>query len=95
MESDDRTGAEFTDNAIKEIISAHLLCDFDEMNAGSRFVEDLYADSMDVLDIFLQISETFDLDLDTGKLAQTRTVGALCQLVFETRASVMIAMSAS
>lgn len=66
---------------IKEIICAHLLCDFDEVHSTSRFVEDLYADSLDILDMFLQVSEELDLDLDPDKLSKTRTVGAFCQLV--------------
>lgn len=69
------------EHTIKAIICEHLLCDVDEVHSTSRFVEDLYADSLDILDMFLQVSEALDLDLDTDKLSKTRTVGAFCQLV--------------
>lgn len=66
---------------IKAIICERLLCEFDDVHSNSRFVEDLYADSLDILDMFLQVRETLDLELDTDKLSKTRTVGAFCQLV--------------
>ncbi|VVO48615.1 phosphopantetheine-binding protein [Pseudomonas fluorescens] len=81
MLNDECPGDNSIEYTIKAIICAHLLCDFDEIHQTSRFVEDLYADSLDILDMFLQVREQLNLELDTDKLSQTRTVGAFCQLV--------------
>ncbi|MNF08983.1 Acyl carrier protein [compost metagenome] len=81
MLNDENLGGSSIEHTIKAIISAHLLCDVDEIHSTSRFVEDLYADSLDILDMFMQVSEELDLDLDTDKLSRTRTVGAFCKLV--------------
>ncbi|WP_110402632.1 MULTISPECIES: phosphopantetheine-binding protein [unclassified Pseudomonas] len=81
--SDKPPSESLAEPTLKLIVAAHLLCNVDEIHPSSRFVDDLYADSMDILDIYMQVSEYFDLDLDTGKLATTRTFGAFCQLVDE------------
>lgn len=47
---------------VKEIIADRMKIDVSEINTDSRFVEDLGADSLTVIDIVMKIEEEFGLD---------------------------------
>lgn len=63
------------------VLSKHLLVDMETIGPESHLIRDLYADSMDLLDIYMQISEAVDVDLDTQALSEVRKVGELCEAV--------------
>ena len=48
---------------IEKIISEALGCDLDAIKDESRFVEDLGADSLNIVEIVMGIEDEFDLDI--------------------------------
>ncbi|VVP32605.1 Acyl carrier protein [Pseudomonas fluorescens] len=75
--------SEAINSAVYSVLSRHLLVSLEHIQPHSRLVDDLYADSMDLLDMFMQISEVLDVDLNTDKLAQVRYVSELCEVAQE------------
>ena len=48
--------------------------DRDDINEKTRFVEDLQADSVRLLEIVMDVEEEFDIELDDEKLSELKNV---------------------
>lgn len=66
-----------TQDKIKLIIINKLLVDSIAVTPTARLVEDLGADSLNILDIIMDITEAFDIDLPPEEVARVRRVGDL------------------
>ena len=62
---------------IRTIISEKLLVRLEAVKPTARLVEDLGADSLNILDIIMDITEAFDIDLPPEEVARVRKVGDL------------------
>lgn len=69
---------------VTDIISRTLLVDAASIEPGHRLVEDLGADSLNLLEIVLEINETFAIELPVEGVAQVRRVEDLLGLVLQT-----------
>lgn len=58
-------------NAIAEVLDL----DKDKITADSKFVDDLGADSLDVLEIIMGIEDEFGIEIPTDQAASIVTVG--------------------
>ena len=61
---------------IKDIIVHHLEVDIEELNDGTRFVEDLGADLIDLVEIRLAMEEEFEVEIPEDAADSILTVGA-------------------
>lgn len=52
-----------------------------QVRTGSQLVYDLGADSSDLLELSLQLSEHFGCDLDTERLGHVQTLGDYCTII--------------
>lgn len=52
-----------------------------EIESESRLVEDLYVDSMGLVEIVLALNEKFEVDLPDADVELCSTVGDVCRLV--------------
>jgi acyl carrier protein len=59
------------------------------IEASSRLVEDLYVDSMNVVEIVMTLNEAFDVEVPAAGVAEWRTVGDICCLVESCRIKVL------
>ncbi len=59
---------------IREIIADVLNLDPEEIRLDSAFVDDLGADSLDVMQIIMGIEETFDIEIDNDVAEKITTV---------------------
>ena len=50
-------------NKIKEVVAEQLDCNLDEIKEDSKFVEDLGADSLDVVELVMALEEEFDIEI--------------------------------
>jgi len=48
---------------IKEVVVEQLDCDAAEVKEESRFIEDLGADSLDVVELVMALEEEFDIEI--------------------------------
>lgn len=60
---------------LKQIISEVLNVDEDEITMETKFVDDLGADSLDVLQIIMGIEQEFDVEIDTEEVENIASVG--------------------
>ncbi|MCS6957797.1 MAG: acyl carrier protein [Aquificaceae bacterium] len=60
---------------IKEIIADQLGVEVDKLNPGARFVEDLGADSLDVVELVMAFEEEFGIEIPDEDAEKIRTVG--------------------
>ena len=70
------------------ILKLHLdVIDYDSIPADARFVEDLGADSLDIVEIIMAVEEKYDIIIPDEKLDELTTVGQLIQFVREEKKS--------
>lgn len=62
---------------LKELICNYVDADYDEINEGSRFAEDLGFNSYDLMCMLGDCEDEFDIELDESEAAEKKTVGEL------------------
>jgi len=62
---------------LKEILAEELDVEMDEVTLEANFKEDLEADSLDMMQLVMEIEEEFDIEVETEELASIQTVGDL------------------
>lgn len=59
---------------IRKIIAEEMNLNVEDVKSESRFVEDLAADSLDVIQIVLKLEEEFDIEIPDDAVEQISTV---------------------
>ena len=63
-----------TDDKVKQIIVEQLGVDEAEVTASASFVDDLGADSLDVVELVMAFEEAFDIEIPDEDAEKIRTV---------------------
>lgn len=66
---------------IREIIVEQLDVDEDKVTADASITEDLGADSLDVVDLVMNIEESFDLEIPDEEVENIKTVGDIVKFI--------------
>ncbi len=66
---------------VKEVIVEQLDCNPDEVKEDSKFIEDLGADSLDVVELVMALEEKFDIEIPDEEAEKILTVGDAIQYV--------------
>lgn len=69
------------EDRIKKIVSISLGVSVADLKATDHLILDLQADSLDILDITMDIEREFDVEIDDDAAAAFRTVGDLIEHV--------------
>jgi len=59
---------------VKEVIVEQLNVNEDEVKPESRFVEDLGADSLDVVEMIMALEEKFEIEIPDSEAEKIKTV---------------------
>ena len=59
---------------VKEVVVEQLDCNPAEVKEDSRFVEDLGADSLDVVELVMALEEKFDIEIPDEDAEKIKTV---------------------
>ena len=59
---------------VKEVVVEQLNCIADEVKEESKFVEDLGADSLDVVELVMALEEKFDIEIPDDEAEKIQTV---------------------
>ncbi|MFO7310494.1 MAG: acyl carrier protein [Bacillota bacterium] len=70
---------------VKKIVSERLGVDEDEITPESSFVDDLGADSLDVVELVMAFEEAFDLEIPDEDVEQIATVQDAVRYIMERR----------
>lgn len=60
---------------VKEVVVEQLDCDAAEIKEESKFIEDLGADSLDVVELVMALEEKFDIEIPDEDAEKILTVG--------------------
>ena len=63
-----------------KVIADYFLREPDELLPHLHLIDDLGADSLEILEITVALNERLDIDIPEQQLARIRTVGELCAL---------------
>ena len=66
---------------IDKVIAETLGCDQDSLKDESKFVEDLGADSLTIVELVMALEEEFDIEIPDEDAESLLTVGALRQYI--------------
>ena len=62
------------ENQVKQIIVSQLGCEENAVKGGAKFIEDLGADSLDIVELVMAIEEKFEIDIPDEDAENIRTV---------------------
>lgn len=60
---------------IREVVAEKLDVDKEEVTEKAHFVDDLGADSLDVVELIMGLEDEFDLEISDDKAEELETVG--------------------
>ena len=66
---------------IKTIVADQLGADADEITMESTFIEDLGADSLDVVELVMAMEDEFDIEIDEDEAENISTVGDVVEYI--------------
>ncbi len=69
------------ESKVKEIIAEQLGISEDEITLDSSFVEDLGADSLDIVEVVMAVEEEFELEMPDCDAEQLETVHDLVEYI--------------
>jgi acyl carrier protein len=67
--------AAFDEGKVKEIIAKELEVDLKQLQPEAKFIEDLGADSLDIVELVMALEEEFGLDIPDEDADKLKTVG--------------------
>jgi acyl carrier protein len=67
--------AAFDESKVKEIIAKELEVDIKQLQPEAKFIEDLGADSLDIVELVMALEEEFGLDIPDEDADKLKTVG--------------------
>jgi len=67
--------AAFSEDRVKEIIAKELEVDAKQLSPEAKFIEDLGADSLDIVELVMALEEEFGIDIPDEDADKLRTVG--------------------
>ena len=70
-----RSLAAFNEDRVKEIIAKELEVDSKQLAPEAKFIEDLGADSLDIVELVMALEEEFGLDIPDEDADKLKTVG--------------------
>ncbi|VVO81026.1 acyl carrier protein [Pseudomonas fluorescens] len=85
--SDFLTDESGLEHQVKKVLSDYFSVSWTTIEIHSRLVEDLYVDSVGVVEIVMALNEAFGIDLPEEGVEQWKTVGDICELVNATARS--------
>ncbi len=70
---------------VKEVVVEQLNVNPDEVKEDSKFVEDLGADSLDVVELVMALEEKFDIEIPDDKAEKIVTVADAIKFIEENK----------
>jgi acyl carrier protein len=67
--------ATFSEDRVKEIIAKELEVEVKQLTAEAKFIEDLGADSLDIVELVMALEEEFGIDIPDEDADKLKTVG--------------------
>ena len=75
------------DERVKKIIAEQLGVEEEEVTLEAHFVEDLGADSLDTVELVMELEEEFDINIPDDAAEKIQTVGQAIKFIEEAQAN--------
>ena len=69
------------DKEVKEIVSKQLDINIDKMKNDASFIDDLGADSLDVVELIMALEEKFDIRIPDEDAEKMNTIGNVIEYI--------------
>ena len=79
----DKEVIEKTFNQVKKIVVEQLGVEPDEVQMNSTFVDDLGADSLDIVELIMAFEEEFEIEIPDEKAEKIKTVEDVVKYIIE------------
>jgi acyl carrier protein len=66
---------------VSSVLAEHFDRDASELSAATRFREDLDADSLELMEVNLQLEEEFEISIPEEEMEDVKTVGEAVDLI--------------
>ncbi len=66
---------------IKEILAEQLDTNADEMSMTTRIVDDLGADSLDVVEMLMTVEDEFEIEIPDSVIEDLKTIGDVVEYI--------------
>lgn len=60
---------------VVDIVCEHLAVNKDQVNDSTSFMEDIGADSLDIVELVMELEEEFDIQIPDSQAEKIKTVG--------------------
>ena len=70
---------------IKDIVVEQLGVNADQINPGAKFIEDLGADSLDIVELIMALEEEFGTEIPDEEAEKLQTVGDVAKYIEDTQ----------
>ncbi|QXI27100.1 acyl carrier protein [Pseudomonas vanderleydeniana] len=84
----------FIEQQVMVLLAGHFQLERRQVLLDSRLIEDLYLDSMGIIEMVMLLNEAFRIDLPEDGVASWRTIADVCRLVGNTRQCSRVAEAA-
>ena len=68
-------------NEVKELVAENLGCEIEKLTIDTKLIEDLEADSLDIVELTMAIEEKFGVEIADEELENVKTVGDIVKFV--------------
>ena len=68
---------------VKELVAEQLGISNDTIKAESNIIEDLGADSLDVIEMLMTLEDEYGITIPDDKISQIKTIGQIVDLIEE------------
>ena len=64
-----------------DIVCEHLAVNTEKVNRGTSFIEDIGADSLDIVELVMELEEEFDCQIPDDQAEKIKTVGQAIEFI--------------
>lgn len=68
---------------VLELIAEQFDKDIDELNEEMSFIDDLNADSVDIVELVMSIEDEFSIEIEDEELENLKTIGDVLEFIEE------------
>ena len=66
---------------LKEILALQLDADAEDMTMDTKIIDDLGADSLDVVEMLMSVEDEFDVEIPDEKIEELKTIGDVVEYI--------------
>ena len=66
---------------VMEIVSEHLAVNKEKLTRSTNFIEDIGADSLDIVELVMELEEEFDIQIPDDQAEKIKTVGEAVEYI--------------